>query len=199
MARSIATIRTVELAELLDFVRPCHRMLLATVRRDGRPQMSPVTGGVDSRDRVGLVDLRLPIGLGVVEQTLRSQPAAPDGSAPAAHGAPVPAARGPAVRADGRCPPGPPRSWSRGPAHRPRGRGRSAPPPRRRSRRARRQPSRSSMILSVQLRGPTEPAAPCGECSFSTTRRWGSPCLGGSHCQKGFTADGPRSRPKLCR
>src|SRR5919107_2578689 len=52
MARSIATIRTVELAELLDFVRPRHRMLLATVRRDGRPQMSPVTGGVDVTGRI---------------------------------------------------------------------------------------------------------------------------------------------------
>jgi PPOX class probable F420-dependent enzyme len=52
MARSIATNRTVELAELLDFVRPRHRMLLATVRRDGRAQMSPVTGGVDSHGRI---------------------------------------------------------------------------------------------------------------------------------------------------
>jgi hypothetical protein len=30
MARSIATNTTVEFAELLDFVRPRHRMLLAT-------------------------------------------------------------------------------------------------------------------------------------------------------------------------
>ena len=52
MARSIATNTTVELAELLDFVRPRHRMLLATTRRDGRPQISPVTGGVDFRGRV---------------------------------------------------------------------------------------------------------------------------------------------------
>ena len=52
MARSIATNRTVERAELLDFVRPRHRLLLATSRRDGRPQISPVSGGVDSQGRI---------------------------------------------------------------------------------------------------------------------------------------------------
>jgi hypothetical protein len=52
MARSIATNTTVELAELLDFARPCHRMLLATTRRDGRPQVSPVSGGVDPQGRI---------------------------------------------------------------------------------------------------------------------------------------------------
>jgi PPOX class probable F420-dependent enzyme len=52
MARSIATNRSVQLAELLDFIRPRHRLLLATTRRDGRPQLSPVTGGVDDRGRV---------------------------------------------------------------------------------------------------------------------------------------------------
>ncbi len=52
MSSSIATNTTVELAELLDFVRPRHRMLLATTRRDGRPQISPVTGGVDFQDRI---------------------------------------------------------------------------------------------------------------------------------------------------
>jgi PPOX class probable F420-dependent enzyme len=52
MARSIATNTTVELAELLEFVRPRHRLLLATARRDGRPQISPVTGGVDSQGRI---------------------------------------------------------------------------------------------------------------------------------------------------
>jgi PPOX class probable F420-dependent enzyme len=48
MARSIATNTSVGLAELLDFVR----MLLATTRRDGRPQISPVSGGVDPQDRI---------------------------------------------------------------------------------------------------------------------------------------------------
>jgi len=52
MARSIATTTTVDLPELLDFVRPRHRLLLATARRDGRPQLSPVTGGVDGQGRV---------------------------------------------------------------------------------------------------------------------------------------------------
>ena len=52
MARSIATTSTVGRAELLDFVRPRHRLLLATARRDGRPQISPVSGGVDSEGRI---------------------------------------------------------------------------------------------------------------------------------------------------
>jgi PPOX class probable F420-dependent enzyme len=52
MARPIATADAVELAELLDFVRPRHRLLLATTRGDGRPQMSPVSGGVDPEGRI---------------------------------------------------------------------------------------------------------------------------------------------------
>jgi PPOX class probable F420-dependent enzyme len=52
MARSIATTATVERAELLDFIRPRHRLLLATSRRDGRQQISPVSGGVDSDGRI---------------------------------------------------------------------------------------------------------------------------------------------------
>jgi PPOX class probable F420-dependent enzyme len=52
MARSIATNRSVELAELLEFIRPRHRLLLATTRRDGRPQLSLVTGGVDGQGRI---------------------------------------------------------------------------------------------------------------------------------------------------
>jgi PPOX class probable F420-dependent enzyme len=52
MARSIATNTTVDLAELLDFARPRHRMLLATTRRDGRPQISPVSAGVDFQGRI---------------------------------------------------------------------------------------------------------------------------------------------------
>lgn len=52
MARSIATNRTVDLPELLDFVRTRHHLLLATTRRDGRPQVSPVSGGVDDRGRI---------------------------------------------------------------------------------------------------------------------------------------------------
>jgi PPOX class probable F420-dependent enzyme len=52
MARTIATTTAVELSALLDFVRPRHHMLLATVRSDGRPQLSPVSGGVDDQGRI---------------------------------------------------------------------------------------------------------------------------------------------------
>jgi PPOX class probable F420-dependent enzyme len=52
MPRSIATTTDVELAALLDFLRPRHRMLIATTRSDGRPQISPVSGGVDDRGRI---------------------------------------------------------------------------------------------------------------------------------------------------
>ena len=38
--------------ELLAFVRPRHRGILVTTRRDGRPQLSPVTMGVDAEGRV---------------------------------------------------------------------------------------------------------------------------------------------------
>jgi PPOX class probable F420-dependent enzyme len=52
MARSVATTTTVDLEELLAFVRPRHRLLLATMRQDGRPQLSPVSGGVDPEGRI---------------------------------------------------------------------------------------------------------------------------------------------------
>jgi PPOX class probable F420-dependent enzyme len=52
MARNIATNTVVELDQLLDFVRPRHRMLVATLRADGRPQISPVSGGVDAGGRI---------------------------------------------------------------------------------------------------------------------------------------------------
>ena len=38
--------------ELLDFVRPRHRLILGTTRQDGRIQLSPVTGGVDAQGRI---------------------------------------------------------------------------------------------------------------------------------------------------
>jgi PPOX class probable F420-dependent enzyme len=37
---------------LLEFLRPRHRLILGTVRRDGRTQLSPVTGGVDGQGRI---------------------------------------------------------------------------------------------------------------------------------------------------
>ncbi|MBE7188982.1 PPOX class F420-dependent oxidoreductase [Jatrophihabitans endophyticus] len=52
MPRSIATKSAVDLNDLLDFVRPRHRMILVTRRRDGSPQLSPVTGGVDDEGRI---------------------------------------------------------------------------------------------------------------------------------------------------
>jgi PPOX class probable F420-dependent enzyme len=52
MARTIATNTTVDLQGLLDFVRPRHQLVLITERADGRPQASPVTGGVDDSGRI---------------------------------------------------------------------------------------------------------------------------------------------------
>ena len=52
MAPSIATNTDVDLEQLLDFVRPRHRMVLLTTRADGSPQASPVTGGVDDGGRI---------------------------------------------------------------------------------------------------------------------------------------------------
>lgn len=52
MPRTIATTTGVDRDGLLDFVRPRHNMVLMTTRGDGRPQASPVTGGVDGQGRV---------------------------------------------------------------------------------------------------------------------------------------------------
>ena len=52
MPRKIATNDHVELPELLDFVRPRHKMIVVTRRADGSPQLSPVTGGVDEAGRI---------------------------------------------------------------------------------------------------------------------------------------------------
>jgi PPOX class probable F420-dependent enzyme len=52
MARSIATNTTVDREALLEFVRPRHRVLLGTRRRDGEVQLSPVTAGVDGEGRI---------------------------------------------------------------------------------------------------------------------------------------------------
>ncbi|GAB4068720.1 PPOX class F420-dependent oxidoreductase [Angustibacter speluncae] len=52
MPRTVATNTPVELAELLDFVRPRHHFVLVTYRRDGAAQASPVTGGVDEQGRL---------------------------------------------------------------------------------------------------------------------------------------------------
>jgi len=52
MARTVSTTTVVDRDGMLEFVRPRHRMLVATTRADGRPQMSPVSGGIDAEGRV---------------------------------------------------------------------------------------------------------------------------------------------------
>jgi PPOX class probable F420-dependent enzyme len=52
MAPKIATARRVDRVELLAVLRPRHRGMLATRRVDGRPQLSPVTCGVDPAGRL---------------------------------------------------------------------------------------------------------------------------------------------------
>lgn len=48
----IATNDRVDRERLLEFVRTRHHLVLVTRRADGRPQVSPVTGGVDARGRI---------------------------------------------------------------------------------------------------------------------------------------------------
>lgn len=52
MPRNIATADHVDREQLLEFVRPLHKVTLVTFRKDGRPQLSPVSGGVDDEGRV---------------------------------------------------------------------------------------------------------------------------------------------------
>ncbi|HEY1699866.1 MAG TPA: PPOX class F420-dependent oxidoreductase [Trebonia sp.] len=52
MARTIATNTAVSRDELLEFIRPRHHAIVMTTRRDGRPQASPVTCGVDEQGRI---------------------------------------------------------------------------------------------------------------------------------------------------
>jgi PPOX class probable F420-dependent enzyme len=49
---NIARNRTVDRDELLEVLRPRHRVLLLTTRRDGSPQASPVSGGIDEQGRL---------------------------------------------------------------------------------------------------------------------------------------------------
>ncbi|EHR62313.1 PPOX class F420-dependent oxidoreductase [Saccharomonospora cyanea] len=48
----IATAEHVDRDTLLRFLRPRHRGVLVTARSNGFPQLSPVTCGVDSQDRI---------------------------------------------------------------------------------------------------------------------------------------------------
>ena len=52
MPRTIATNTKVSRAELEDFIRPRHHAILMTTRRDGRPQSSPNSCGVDTEGRI---------------------------------------------------------------------------------------------------------------------------------------------------
>jgi PPOX class probable F420-dependent enzyme len=49
---TIAQAQRVDREGLLDFARTRHKLTLVTLRRDGRPQLSPVTGGVDGEGRI---------------------------------------------------------------------------------------------------------------------------------------------------
>ena len=52
VAMKIAAADRVSREELFEFVSPRHTGVLSTFRRDGRPQLSPVTMGVDPHDRI---------------------------------------------------------------------------------------------------------------------------------------------------
>jgi PPOX class probable F420-dependent enzyme len=52
VARSIATNDRVDHDGLLAFVRDRHHVVLLTWKRDGSPQLSPVTAGVDGEGRI---------------------------------------------------------------------------------------------------------------------------------------------------
>ena len=49
-----------EISDALDFVRAHHRAVLATARRDGTPQLTPVTPGVDAEGRI-VISTREPL------------------------------------------------------------------------------------------------------------------------------------------
>lgn len=52
MPRTIATTTAVDRERLLEFLRPRHHAILMTTRKDGRPQASPNTCGVDAEGRI---------------------------------------------------------------------------------------------------------------------------------------------------
>src|ERR1700721_1024907 len=52
MPRTAARDLTVDRDYLLEFIRPRHHGILVTTRRDGQPQLSPVTMGVDGEGRI---------------------------------------------------------------------------------------------------------------------------------------------------
>ncbi|MEZ0350180.1 PPOX class F420-dependent oxidoreductase [Mycobacterium sp. pR1184] len=52
MAPKVATADVVSLPDLLEFIRPRHKMVLTNFRSDGSLHTSPVTGGVDDQGRI---------------------------------------------------------------------------------------------------------------------------------------------------
>jgi PPOX class probable F420-dependent enzyme len=48
----LATADAVDAAQLIEFLRPRHRAVVVTRRKDGSPQMSPVSYGVDVEGRI---------------------------------------------------------------------------------------------------------------------------------------------------
>jgi PPOX class probable F420-dependent enzyme len=52
LPRTIATNTDVDREKLLEFVRPRHHAILMTTRKNGRPQASPNTCGVDGEGRI---------------------------------------------------------------------------------------------------------------------------------------------------
>jgi PPOX class probable F420-dependent enzyme len=50
--RTVATNTKVDREQLLEFIRPRHHAILMTTRKDGRPQSSPNTCGVDTGGRI---------------------------------------------------------------------------------------------------------------------------------------------------
>ena len=49
---TIASNTTADRAALVEFLRPRHKVLFGTFRRDGRVQLSPVSGGIDAEGRL---------------------------------------------------------------------------------------------------------------------------------------------------
>jgi PPOX class probable F420-dependent enzyme len=52
MTRTYASNTVVDRAGLIEFLKSRHHAVLITLRRDGRPQSSPVTCGVDAEGRI---------------------------------------------------------------------------------------------------------------------------------------------------
>jgi PPOX class probable F420-dependent enzyme len=52
MTRKFATNRAIDRDEMVEFVRPRHRVVLSSTRLDGSTQSSPVTAGVDGEGRL---------------------------------------------------------------------------------------------------------------------------------------------------